>query len=113
MNGDLAARVRRYAEHHPDATAAGVIGAVEDLAPPDREAIRAFLDDEAAEHVTEPERSGGADAGKNLSAAKSRNGNTPDGDGRRPDAVCVSLKTNIEAGRFCRREGPRFCWVTR
>jgi len=38
---------------------------------------------------------------------------TTGGDGRRPDAVCVSLETNIEAGRFCRREGPRFCWVTR
>ena len=31
----------------------------------------------------------------------------------RSDAVCVSLETNIEAGRFCRREGSRFCWVTR
>ena len=78
---DLADRIRRYAEHHPDATAAGVIGAVEDLAPPDREAVRALLDGDVAEHVTEPEGSGGADAGANLSDANGWRTDTPEGAG--------------------------------
>jgi hypothetical protein len=75
---DLQDRVRRYAERHPDATAAGVIGAVDGLDPSDLDAVRAALD---GGPVTKPDGNGAENSAEKLSDAKSRGTDTPDGDG--------------------------------
>jgi hypothetical protein len=97
---DLQDRVRRYAERHPDATAAGVIGAVDGLDPSDLDAVRATLDGEGLNQqnapddgdvlvndggpVTKPDGNGAEATPENsaekLSDAKSRGTDTPDGD---------------------------------
>ena len=96
---DLEDRIRTHADRHPDATAAGVVGAFDALDPTDLDAVRSVLDagedgfnqqdgDAArdmlvndAEPITEPNRNDPVDAVGKLSDSKSRKTNTADGDG--------------------------------
>jgi hypothetical protein len=99
---DLADRIQTYADRHPDATAAAVLGAIDALDPSDLDAVRAVLegDDEfnqqnggdpgdllvkTAEPVTEADENTHRVSSENVSAEKSRNTNTPDGEGAGAD----------------------------
>ncbi len=92
MNGDsilsdgLADRIRRYAERH-DPDAPGVIGRFDALDPSDRSAVRELLDGEDAEPITEADENTHHVPSENVSAEKSRNTNTPDGEGAGADAA--------------------------
>ena len=85
LSDDLEDRIQTYAERHPDATPAAVIGAIDALDPSALDAVRAVLEGEDlgddAEPVTGAEGNAPGEAGANVSVETSRGTNTPDSEG--------------------------------
>jgi len=80
FSDDLADRIRRDAASK-SLPPAGVIGRFDELDPSNLEAVRALLNGDDAEPITESNRNDPVDAVENLSDEKSRETNTGDGDG--------------------------------